>query len=163
MVEEDVPQAQRITLVMDNLSPHTGASLYKTFEPAKARLAGQAGARVCAEPNHGSWLNITACEFSVLARQCLDRRMPDIDSLRTEVDAWTEARNPVSGPVQWHFTTNDARIKLCHLTRLLEIEGLLSVARTPWSHPLNEMAVARATADRDRGGAVPGAGGIRTG
>ncbi len=114
LVEEDFPQAQRITLVMDNLSTHTGASLYKTFEPAKARALLDKLEFVYT-PNHGSWLNIAECELSVLARQCLDRRIPDIDSLRTEVDAWTEARNRASGPVQWRFTTDDARIKLRHL------------------------------------------------
>ena len=114
LVEEDFPQAQRITLVMDNLSTHTGASLYKTFEPAKARALLDKLEFVYT-PNHGSWLNIAECELSVLARQCLDRRIPDIDSLRTEVDAWTETRNRASGPVQWRFTTDDARIKLRHL------------------------------------------------
>ena len=86
LVEEDFPQAQRITLVMDNLSTHTGASLYKTFEPAKARALLDKLEFVYT-PNHGSWLNIAECELSVLARQCLDRRIPDIDSLpSTEVD-----------------------------------------------------------------------------
>lgn len=114
LVDEDFPQAQRITLVMDNLSTHTGASLYKRFEPAKARALLDKLEFVYT-PNHGSWLNIAECEFSALARQCLDRRIPDIDSLRTEVDAWTEARNRASRPVQWRFTTDDARIKLRHL------------------------------------------------
>ncbi len=114
LVEEDYPQAQRITVVMDNLSTHTGASLYKTFEPEKARALLDK-LQFVYTPNHGSWLNIAECEFSVLARQCLDRRIPDIDSLRHEVDAWTEARNRASEPVQWRFTTDDARIKLRHL------------------------------------------------
>ncbi len=90
----------------DWVSTHTGASLYKTFEPAKARALLDKLEFVYT-PNHGSWLNIAECEFSVLARQCLDRRIPDIDSLCTEVDAWTEARNRASGPVQWRFTTDD--------------------------------------------------------
>ena len=84
LVEEDYPQAQRITLLMDNLSTHTGASLYKTFEPARARALLDKLEFVYT-PKHGSWLNIAECEFSVLARQCLARRIADIDTLRNEV------------------------------------------------------------------------------
>ena len=113
-VEEDYPQAQRITLLMDNLSTHTGASLYKTFEPARARALLDKLEFVYT-PKHGSWLNIAECEFSVLARQCLARRIADIDTLRNEVSAWMEQRNRTSKPVEWRFTTADARIKLRHL------------------------------------------------
>ena len=66
-------------------------------------------------PKHGSWLNIAKCEFSVLSRQCLDRRIPDIDTLRNEVSAWMEQHNRTSKLVDWRFTTRDARIKLHHL------------------------------------------------
>ena len=114
LVEEDYPQAQRITLVMDNLSTHTGASLYKTFEPARARALLDK-LELVYTPKHGSWLNIAECEFSVLSRQCLGRRIADLDTLRNEVSAWTEQRNLTSEPVQWRFTTTDARIKLRHL------------------------------------------------
>ena len=114
LVEEDYPQAQRITLLMDNLSTHTGASLYKTFAPEKARALLDKLEFVYT-PKHGSWLNIAECEFSVLARQCLARRIADIDTLRNEVSAWTEQRNRTSKPVEWRFTTADARIKLRHL------------------------------------------------
>ena len=114
LVEEDYPEAQRITLVMDNLSTHTGASLYKTFEPERARALLDKLEFVYT-PKHGSWLNIAECEFSVLSRQCLDRRIADIDTLCNEVTAWTEQRNRTSKPVDWRFTTADARIKLRHL------------------------------------------------
>ena len=114
LVEEDFPQAQRITLVMDNLSTHTGASLYKTFEPQRARALLDK-LELVYTPKHGSWLNVAECELSVLSRQCLDRRIADIDTLRAEVSAWTHARNRTSEPVQWRFTTADARIKLRHL------------------------------------------------
>ena len=114
LMEEVYPEAQRITLVMDNLSTHTGASLYKTFEPERARALLDKLEFVYT-PKHGCWLNIAECEFSVLSRQCLDRRMADIDTLRHEVSAWTEARNRTSKPVDWRFTTADARIKLRHL------------------------------------------------
>ena len=94
----------------DNLSTHTGASLYKTFAPEKARaLLGKL--EFVYTPKHGSWLNLAECEFSVLSRQCLDRRIADIDTLRHEVSAWTEQRNRTSKPVEWRFTTDDARIK----------------------------------------------------
>ena len=114
LVEEDYPEAQRITLVMDNLSTHTGASLYKTFAPAQARALLDKLEFVYT-PKHGSWLNLAECEFSVLSRQCLDRRIADMDTLDNEVKAWTEHRNQTSKPVQWRFTTADARIKLRRL------------------------------------------------
>ena len=121
MVEEDYPQAQRITLVLDNLSTHTGASLYKTFEPEKARALLDKLEFVYT-PKHGSWLNLAECEFSVLARQCLDRRIADIDTLRHEVSAWTEQRNRTSKPVEWRFTTADARIKLSYAIFIQRLE-----------------------------------------
>ena len=111
LVEEDYPEAQRITVVMDNLNTHTGVSLYKTFPPALARSLLEKLEFVYT-PKHGSWLNLAACEFSVLGRQCLHRRLRDIDS---EIEAWTKARNRSSKPVDWRFTTEDARIKLKRL------------------------------------------------
>ena len=111
LVEEDFVQAKRITLVMDNLSTHTGASLYKSFEPEVARALLEKLEFVYT-PKHGSWLNIAECEFSVLSRQCLNRRLPDIETVRKEVTDWTTARNQASHTVDWRFTTEDARIKL---------------------------------------------------
>ncbi len=66
-------------------------------------------------PKHGSWLNMAEIELSLLARQCLDRRIPDEETLVWEVVAWEEARNAQGNPVDWRFTTADARIKLKHL------------------------------------------------
>ena len=114
LVQEDYPHAQRITLVMDNLNTHTGASLYKAFPPALARALLDKLEFVYT-PKHGSWLNMAECEFSVLTRQCLDRRLPDINTVTSEVTAWTRTRNQSKKPVNWRFTTNDARIKLKHL------------------------------------------------
>ena len=111
LVEEDYPQAQRLTLVMDNLSTHSGASLCKAFAPEQARASLDKLAFVYT-PKHGSWLNMAELEFSVLARQCLARRLADIDTLHNQVSAWTDHRNQTSQPVQWRFTTADARIKL---------------------------------------------------
>ena len=76
LVDVDYPDAKKITLVMDNLNTHVGASLYKTFKPQEAR-------RILDKlefhytPKHGSWLNMAEIEFSILARECLDRRIPD--------------------------------------------------------------------------------------
>ena len=114
LVQDDYPQAQRITLVMDNLNTHTGASLYKTFPPALARSLLDKLEFVYT-PKHGSWLNMAECEFSVLTRQCLDRRLPDISTVTSEITAWTKARNQSNKPVDWRFTTDDARIKLKRL------------------------------------------------
>ena len=108
------PDAEKITLVQDNLNTHKPASLYEAFPPAEAR-------RIVDRfewhytPKHGSWLNIAECELSVLSRQCLDRRIPDQKSLGTEVNAWTTSRNTQQTEVKWHFTTEDARTKLSQL------------------------------------------------
>lgn len=114
LVEEDFPQAQRITLVLDNLSTHSGASLYKSFPPAKARALLDR-LELVHTPKHGSWLNMAELEFSVLTRQCLGRRIADLDVLREQVSAWAEQRNRTSTVVHWRFTTADARVKLHHL------------------------------------------------
>ena len=114
LVEEDYPDAQKITLVMDNLNTHCGASLYKAFEPDKAHKLMEKLEFVFT-PKHGSWLNMAECEFSVLARQCLDRRIPDMQTLAKEVEAWQTGRNENTKPADWRFTTEDARIKLKHL------------------------------------------------
>ena len=111
LVEEDFPEAERITLVMDNLNTHAGASLYKAFPAPKARRLLEKLEFVYT-PKHGSWLNMAECEFSVLARQCLNRRLADRDTVKEEVTAWAKRRNDHGTPAQWRFTTEDARIKL---------------------------------------------------
>ena len=114
LVEDDYPDAHRITVVMDNLSTHSGASLYKAFPPELARSLLDKLEFVYT-PKHGSWLNMAECEFSVLGRQCLDRRLPDLASVSSEISSWTQARNQSTTPVDWRFTTADARIKLKRL------------------------------------------------
>lgn len=114
LVEEDYAQAKRITLVMDNLNTHTGASLYKTFPPEKARAILEK-LEIVYTPKHGSWLNMAECEFSVLSRQCLSRRLPDSQTVTSEVAAWVNTRNQRTTPVDWRFTTEDARIRLKRL------------------------------------------------
>lgn len=114
LVQDVYPTAKRITLVMDNLNTHTGASLYKAFAPAMAReLLNKL--EFVYTPKHGSWLNMAECEFSVLSRQCLDRRIPDMQTLTQEITAWQAPRNGNTKPAEWRFTTDDARIKLKRL------------------------------------------------
>ena len=111
LVDEDYPDKERIVLVMDNLNTHHPASLYEAFEPVEARRIAER-LEIHYTPKHGSWLNMAEIEIGVLARQCLDRRIPDQETLRREVDAWQDQRNRDMARVDWRFTTDDARIKL---------------------------------------------------
>jgi hypothetical protein len=114
LVDVRYPDADRIVLVMDNLNTHTPASLYEAFEPAEAkRLADKL--EIHPTPKHGSWLNIAEIELSVLARQCLDRRIDSLDALRREVATWEADRNASQRVVDWRFATADARVKLTRL------------------------------------------------
>ena len=106
--------AEKVTLVMDNLNTHTGASLYEAFEPHEARRLLDK-LEIHYTPKHGSWLNIAEIELSVLTRQCLNRRIPDKVTLAREVAAWEQRRNAAQAKVDWRFTTADARIKLKRL------------------------------------------------
>jgi hypothetical protein len=114
LVDVHYPHAERIVLVMDNLNTHTPASLYTAFPPAEAkRLADKL--EIHYTPKHGSWLNIAEIEFSVLSRQCLDRRIPDKALLKGEVALWQARRNRAGTAINWRFTTADARIRLKRL------------------------------------------------
>jgi hypothetical protein len=108
------PDASRVVLVMDNLNTHSTGSLYQAFEPAKAHALAQR-LEIHHTPKHGSWLNIAEIELSALTRQCLDRRIGDIDVLNGELAAWQDAVNTARRQVNWHFTTSDARTRLRHL------------------------------------------------
>lgn len=110
----DYPDAERVVLVMDNLNTHTLGSLYEAFEPAQARALAER-LEIHYTPRHGSWLNIAEIELSRLTRQCLDRRIEDLQVLNTELAAWQEATNADQRQVKWQFNTIDARIKLRHL------------------------------------------------
>jgi hypothetical protein len=119
LVDEDYPEAEVIVLVTDNLNTHTPACLYERFEPTEARrIASRLEWHYT--PEHGSWLNIAECELSVLARQCLDRRIPNQQTLVAEVAAWQDKRNAAQVTVDWHFTADDARIKLKRLYPVLK-------------------------------------------
>lgn len=112
IAEEDYPQAQRIRLVLDNLSTHTASAFYEAFSPEVARRLARRVEFVYT-PVHGSWLNMAEIEISALVRQCLGkRRLPDEGTLRGEVEAWQEERNRLGASVNWRFTTEDARVKL---------------------------------------------------
>jgi hypothetical protein len=114
MLEERYPGAMKVILVMDNLNTHSAASLYEAFEPEEARrLASRL--EIHYTPKHGSWLNIAEIELSALNGQCLNRRIPDIELMRTETAAWERDRNNRAATIDWRFTTADARIKLKHL------------------------------------------------
>ena len=111
MLEEDYPDAEAVVLVCDNLNTHKAASLYEAFEPAEARRLLER-LEIHHTPKHGSWLNVAEIELSVFTRQCLDRRIPDVESLRHAAREWHTARNAAQKSVDWHFTAEDARIRL---------------------------------------------------
>ena len=119
LVDVYYPDAERIIVVLDNLNTHNGASLYETFEPAEARRILER-LEFHYTPKHGSWLNMAEIELSVFARQCLNRRIPDQDTLRHEVAALEAERNRSASAVNWRFTTADARIKLKKLYPVIQ-------------------------------------------
>lgn len=103
--------AEKIVLVQDNLSTHSPASLYATFEPAKARRIAEKF-EWNHTPKHGSWLNMAEAELSVLSRQCLKERVGSQKDLARDVSIWAEARNKKRSIADWQFTNQHARIKL---------------------------------------------------
>ncbi len=102
LVDEDYPGKERIVLVMDNLNTHHPASLYQAFEPAEARRIAER-LEIHYTPEHGSWLNMAEIELGVLARQCLDRRIPGQVVLEQETKAWQNQRNRDSIRVDWRY------------------------------------------------------------
>jgi transposase len=114
LVDERYPKAERIVLVMDNLNTHTPASLYEAFEASEARRLAQK-LEIHYTPKHGSWLNMAEIELSVLSRECLDRRVPDFETLEAEAVAWQQRRDETAAKIDWRFRTEDARIKLKRL------------------------------------------------
>jgi hypothetical protein len=124
LVDIHFPDAEKIVLVMDNLSTHTAAALYSAFEPAEAKRIWDR-LEVHYTPKHGSWLNMAEIELSVLSRQCLKRRIPDQKALIRETAAWQARRNASGATVEWRFTTADARIKLKKLYPILNPSTLL--------------------------------------
>jgi transposase len=124
LVHVHFPDAERIVVVLDNLSTHTPAALYATFAPAEAKRIWDR-LELHYTPKHGSWLNMAEIELSVLSRQCLKRRIPDQGALAHETSAWETRRNVAEATVEWRFTTADARIKLKKLYPVLNPSNLL--------------------------------------
>jgi hypothetical protein len=114
LLEQDYPNARKVKLVCDNLNTHTTAALYEAFPAPQARALAQR-LEIHYTPVHGSWLNVAEIELSVLARQCLDRRIGCAERLRAEVDAWVAERNADQSRVVWRFTTDKTRTRLRHL------------------------------------------------
>ena len=114
MLDERYPDAVQVRLVMDNLNTHNIASLYETFEPKEARRLAER-LDIHHTPKHGSWLKMAEIELSVLKGLCLNRRIADMTTMRTEVAVWVKHRNNSMRKIDWQFTTTDARIKLTKL------------------------------------------------
>lgn len=114
LVDERYPDAAWVTVVQDQLNTHVPSALYETFQPQEAkRILDKLEFHYT--PVHGSWLNMAETELSVLARQCLDRRIADEEALQREILAWEERRNTQLRTIDWQFTTDDARIELKRL------------------------------------------------
>jgi len=111
--------AEKITLVLDNLNTHFPGSFYETFQPEKAKAIWDRF-DIVHTPKHGSWLNMAEIELNVLNSQCLNRRIDDIEIVKKEVRAWEKHRNNQNSTVNWQFTTKNARIKLSRLYPTLE-------------------------------------------
>lgn len=111
---DQYPDAEKITLVMDNLETHKPGSLYETFAPEKAKALWDRFEFVYT-PKHGSWLNMAEIELNVLMGQCLNRRIGTMEEVVKEARAWEEHRNNKNAKINWHFTDKDARIKLRRL------------------------------------------------
>jgi uncharacterized small protein (DUF1192 family) len=112
--DDHFPGSARIVLVQDNLNTHKPASLYEAFPAAEARRLVERF-EWHHTPKHGSWLNMAESELSVLSTQCLNRRIPDRQTLIDEVAAWQAERNKKHAKADWQFTTTDARVKLKRL------------------------------------------------
>lgn len=111
LVDDHYPEAERIRVVLDNLSAHSAAALYQRFEPAEAR-------RILSRlefhftPKHASWLNMVEIEIGVMVRQCLHRRIAEKSTLVSEIAAWQRRRNAECARIDWMFTVERAREKL---------------------------------------------------
>lgn len=120
LIEVHYPEAEKIVLVLDNLNTHTPASFYEVFAPEEAWRLSQK-LEVHYTPKHGSWLNMAEIELSVLARQCLNRRLSTLEEVSQQVDAWQQERNHAQATINWRFTAADARIKLKRLYPTIEV------------------------------------------
>lgn len=114
LIEKVYFRCIRLTVILDNLNTHDPAAFYEYFPAAKAKvLLGKF--EFVYTPEHGSWLNVAEIELSCLISQCLDRRIPNLKTMRAEVTAWQKDRNNRKAKINWQFEDKDARIKLRHL------------------------------------------------
>jgi hypothetical protein len=120
LVDVYFPRAHKIRVVLDDLNTYTPAALYETFPPAQARRILDS-LEFHYTPKHGSWLNQVEIEISVLSRQCLDRRIPDIETLRQQIKAWSQQRNQQKAKIDWRFAAKDARVKFHRLYPSLDL------------------------------------------
>ena len=111
LVDEDFPEARKIRVVMDNFSTHKPGSLYKAYPPEEARRILNR-LEFHYTPKHASWLNMAEIEIGVMSKQCLDRRIPDMDALKRELSAWELNRNEKKETINWMFDVDAARSKL---------------------------------------------------
>jgi transposase len=118
-IANQYPDAEKITLVMDNLETHKPGSLYESFPPKKAKALWDRFELIYT-PKHGSWLNMAEIELNVLMKQSLSGRIPDFNKVKTQTEAWQETRNNKNAKINWRFTTDDARIKLKRLYPLCD-------------------------------------------
>ncbi len=118
-LEKEYPDAEKITLVMDNLSTHKPGSLYEVFPPQEAKRIRDRFEFVYT-PKHGSWLNMAEIELNVLIGQCLNRRIGSLDEAEKAVSAWQTRRDDLNAKVNWQFRTQDARVKLRRLYPTLD-------------------------------------------
>jgi len=114
LLDVDYPDAEKVVLVCDNLNTHKIASFYTAFDPGQARELIER-LEIHHTPKHGSWLNVAEIELSAFTKQCLDRRIPDVATLKAQAQAWYSKRNERQKSVDWQFTSRDARIKLKRL------------------------------------------------
>lgn len=121
LVDDIYPDADKIVLVTDNLNIHHAACLYERYSPAEARRIAEK-IEWHYTPIHASWLNIAECELSVLRRQSLRSRMPDVTAVSERVAAWVDHRNSKQVGIDWRFTTEDARIKLKRLYPVVNVQ-----------------------------------------
>jgi len=113
-IAELYKDAEKITLVMDNLGTHKPGALYEAYPPEKAKQLWDRFDFVYT-PKHGSWLNMAEIELNVLMGQCLRRRLDSVEKIKKEATAWQSARNNKNAKINWQFTAEDARIKLNRL------------------------------------------------
>ena len=127
LADVSYPEKEKIVLVMDNLNTHVMGSLYKKFPATEARRIARK-LEIHYTPKHGSWLNIAEIELNAMTRQCLSRRIEDIDTLRKELAAWEVKRNQDATKTQWHFTSANAREKLISLYPKIESQEAMGAA-----------------------------------